>query len=543
MILYFADPDLNILGNASTDLSATYIIADDKKVEDIDAGVSTLEGRIFFDEGNRLKIEKLVAAGNVIFRYEESESEPLDTAKDSDQDEPEEPKNRYTIKGFKDVFTIIETEIDTKAQTIYFYAEDGALSLLNKIVGAYSNTNKFIGTYINAALVDTGFTLKNAIADIDNFQLSLEWTENQTVIARLQDIASYFGFEFSFGFDIQGMTISSKWVKFEKERGRDTNLTVAIDRRVENILVKKSIANLATGLLPIGKDDLTLDGYTWSDGTGDFHTSGLYLVSDKAKDQWCGNTGHIYRTFECNAETQVELKDKALAELKKRIQPEINYDVDVVEIPPGVGLGDRINVVDDNANLYISGRILRMETSVTQVSRHITLGEWKIKSAGISARVKELASAFKVLAAKDSFYTWIAYATDAQGSNISLSPLNRSFIGVAVNQTSPDVDLTNPSIFSWVEIDSSGILAVSINITSSNGAVFIDDYIDTALTAHVFLNGKELTEESIASIGEIRWYDADDMTTVLGTGLIFTIDASSQLTATNITAQLERNEA
>ena len=545
MILYFADTNLNIIGNASTELSSSYLIIDDKKTEDVDLGVSSFEGKIFFEEGDRIAVESLVSGGNYIFRYEPTEVNPTEESKDSDKGTALNPKERYSINGFRDVFTIIETEIDTKSQTIYFYAEDAGLNLNNNLVGSASGQNLPIQSYVNMTLVNTGFILKNEIVDVDDKRLSLEWTDNQTVTARLQDIAAAFEFEFSFGFDIIGMEIVSKWVEFVKERGHETNQIVTINRRVDNIVVKSSIANLATSLLAIGADDLTLDGYNWDDGQGDFHTSGLYLMSEKARNKWAGKTGHISRVFSCDATTKIDLKDQALAELKKRIEPEVNYDVDVVVLPDGVGIGDRINVVDDNAGLYISGRILKLVTSVTNTQRQVTLGEWKIKTAGIASTVMDLAAAFKTLADRGTFYTWIAYAKDNQGTDISTNPYGMTWMGVAPNQTSPDVDISDPSIFSWVEIQSEGVLAVSINITSSNGAVFIDNYINTTLTAHIFLNGTELSPAAVSDIGDVWWYDLDDMSTRLNSqsSLTYTISAQSEQIATNITAQLETRGA
>ena len=43
MIFYFADRHMNILGQASTNLPDGILVRDDKKVEEIDTGVATLE--------------------------------------------------------------------------------------------------------------------------------------------------------------------------------------------------------------------------------------------------------------------------------------------------------------------------------------------------------------------------------------------------------------------------------------------------------------------------------------------------------------------
>ena len=47
------------------------------------------------------------------------------------------------------------------------------------------------------------------------------------------------------------------------------------------------------------------------------------------------------------------------------------------------------------------------------------------------------------------FYTWIAYAKDNLGTDISTDPTGRPFLGIAENQTTPTVDLSDPSVFTW----------------------------------------------------------------------------------------------
>lgn len=47
------------------------------------------------------------------------------------------------------------------------------------------------------------------------------------------------------------------------------------------------------------------------------------------------------------------------------------------------------------------------------------------------------------------FYTWIAYARDNLGTDISTNPTGRPFLGIAENQTTPTVDLSDPSVFTW----------------------------------------------------------------------------------------------
>lgn len=82
-------------------------------------------------------------------------------------------------------------------------------------------------------------------------------------------------------------------------------------------------------------------------------------------------------------------------------------------------------------------------------------------------------------------------------------------------------------------------VALSCEITSSAGTVFITTSVATTLTAHVYANGLELNATQIAELGTIRWYNADDLSTVLGTGQTYTIQESDNITAISIRARLE----
>ena len=143
---------------------------------------------------------------------------------------------------------------------------------------------------------------------------------------------------------------------------------------------------------------------------------------------------------------------KAIKELKKLRQMEVNYEVEINNLPEGIRIGDRINIVDDGGALYLSARILKLETSICDQKQTATLGEYLLKGSGISAKVEELAGKFAAMAKDRTLYTWIAYADDAQGNGISLDPEGKPYLGTAVNQTEEAVDISAPSLFAWAKM-------------------------------------------------------------------------------------------
>jgi hypothetical protein len=66
-------------------------------------------------------------------------------------------------------------------------------------------------------------------------------------------------------------------------------------------------------------------------------------------------------------------------------------------------------------------------------------------------------------------------------------------------------------------------------VSSSAGYIFKNKAITTILTANVYRNNTQLTEEEIAKIGTINWY-MDDGALPISTGLTLTVSTSTYVT-------------
>lgn len=438
MIIYFANRSMEIQGSASTGLPGGYTIVEDTKTEEIETGVAVFECRIKFSPENRLRLEAMCEAGNYLLR--------------SDGDENE-------------FYTIIEVEVDTKEQTVYLYAEDAGMDLLNEVCPAYEATaNHDVAWYIKRYTADSGFEI--GINEVPDLVKKLKFDAEQTVTERLTEIAEGFGgFEISYSFAIHGMEVTHKYINIYQERGKDVADQLRLNQDIDRITTKKSVANLATALsctggTPKGKNDpITLQGYSYDDG--DFYVDGKLLKSRQAVTQWSRYAwevadasdwqGHHIRQYTYDTTSQATLCSKAIKELKKLRQMEVNYEVEINNLPEGIRIGDRINIVDDGGKLYLSARILKLETSICAQKQTATLGEYLLKGSGISAKVEELAEKFAAMADR-TLYTWIAYADDAQGNGVSLDPEGKPYLGTAVNQTEEAVDTSDPSVFAWSKV-------------------------------------------------------------------------------------------
>lgn len=429
---------MEIQGSASTGLPGGFTVVEDTKTEEIETGVAVFECRVKFDSENRLQLEAMCEAGNYLLR--------------SDGDTNE-------------FYTIIEVEVDTKEQTVYLYAEDAGMDLLNEVCPVYEATaNHDVAWYIKRYTADSGFEI--GINEVPDLVKKLKFASEQTATERLTEIAEGFGgFEISYSFAIHGMEVTHKYINIYQERGKDVADQLRLNQDIDRITTKKSVANLATALSCTGgtpkgkKDPITLQGYSYDDG--DFYVDGKLLKSRQAVAQWSRYAwevtdasdwqGHHIRQYTYNTTSQATLCSKAIKELKKLRQMEVNYEVEINNLPEGIRIGDRINIVDDGGALYLSARILKLETSICDQKQTATLGEYLLKGSGISAKVEELAEKFAAMADR-TLYTWIAYADDAQGNGISLDPEGKPYLGTAVNQTEEVADISDPSVFAWSKV-------------------------------------------------------------------------------------------
>ncbi len=382
MIVYFSDRQMQVMGLASTNLPDGFVIIEDLKTEEIETGVATFSCRIGFNDENRLELEGMTNAGNFLLRSHNGENE---------------------------FYTIIDTEIDTKNKTINVYAEDAGLDLINEIAGEFEATESHtIDWYVNKYIAGSGFEI--GINEEKTALRKLKWEGEDTVTARLASIATQFGgFEISYSFEIDGLTITKKYVNIHKERGKDAGITLRLNQDIDKIITTKSVANLATAFLCEGgvpdkaEEPITFTstGYTWKDADNDFYIEGDLLKSKNAIQKWSRQAlklnqgdGVIVRPYSYNTTDPATLRAHAVTELKKVCDMEVNYEVDISVLPESIKIGDRINIVDDGGELYLSTRILVLETSVVDQKHSAILGEHLIKTSGISQKVADLAEQF-----------------------------------------------------------------------------------------------------------------------------------------------------
>lgn len=448
MIIYFADRAMNILGSASTGLPKGLMITNDKKTEEISEGVAIFECNLDYnfvnpdeDEEQEVDVKKLAAVGNFILKQGADSSEV-------------------------EVYTIIDSTIDPIQKDASIYAEDAGLDLLNEVVGKYAADKAYnIAYYINKFAYDSGFEI--GINEVSNLTRKLSWDGEDTATKRLLSVATQFdNAEIGFGFKVENMAVTGKYINVYKKRGNDSGVTLTVGKEVSGFRIKSSIADLATayrctGGTPEGSENpITLNGYKYDDG--DFYVEGSYVKSRKALEKWSryqiktekdkNDVGHIVKSFTYDTTSKSELCNRAVSSLKKICDEAVTYEVELLYLPDGIKIGDTISIVDDDDNTYLTARLLKLETSESNDTKEAELGDYVRQENGIDAKVIELAERFEKIAKDRNFYTWTAFADDENGTGISANAYGKDYLGIATNRLAKEADLSDPTQYTWVKI-------------------------------------------------------------------------------------------
>ena len=446
MIIYFADRNLTVLDVASTDLPSGIRILSDTKTDSIETGVKTFECTLALDKKNRVAIQENCRAGNFVLRSADDENE---------------------------FYQIIESEISTEEDTFHIYAEDAGLDLLNTLVPAYTATAAHdMAWYINYYLSNYAPEWELGVQEIPSSTQTLIWDGESTLTERLLSIGTNFGCDIAFSYAVKNLAVTNKYVDIYQERGNKiAQRNYYINREVKSITTKQSIANLATayevtGGTPKGKSNpINLSGADYSsDGTtthspanpnDDYQIVGTQVRCLSAMALWSSkldSDGLLLRSYSYDTTDKQTLFSHAVAELRKVIDVELTYDVIFNEMPD-VKTGDRINIIDDNDEIYVEARVLKLEKSVVSDSVSAELGEFVVKKSGLAERLQALAD----------------------------------------------------------EVRAQALSATTISIISTNGINFVNTDIDTTLQATVRYGDEDITtqtrlEEVFGSGVAVKWY-------------------------------------
>lgn len=308
----------------------------------------------------------------------------------------------YTdLNGKQQWQTIMKATHNPLTQIRTLELESAGLDLLNETTTSYkADSAKDIAFYINYFTYDSGWDI--GINEIKNLTRKLEWEGEATALERILSVATQFdNAELEFRFDFVGNELYKRYIDIRKKRGTTDHHRMYVNKDINSIVVNEDIYELvnaiyATGGTPEGSDKaINLIGYNWTDPDGRFtlnKNDGIIRDTKNVK-QWSrlnrvGNYFVQHKQYETTDKTT--LINNVISHLKKYSEPMVSYDVDIANIPDMLVVGDTIELVDENEQLYLSSRVQELRFDYTTALCEATLSDFVRLQSGIDERLRDI---------------------------------------------------------------------------------------------------------------------------------------------------------
>ncbi|MDL4909197.1 phage tail spike protein [Enterococcus gallinarum] len=502
MDFYFTDRKFNFLGIASTSNEAPISIYNDKDELSISAAARTIEGTLIFSDKERDQVKVMANYGNYILYKDENGQSVFMTIMEIEHD-PKEGEHfiRAEDAGMDLINGLVDAYSATKAMTFaeYFklFAGDTGFEIgINEI----SNLNRTLKWESESQTILA--RLLSLATQFDNAEISFSFEiTGMQVVKRFVDVRK------KRGADNRVTLYMDKDINNIVTKANIYDLCTAIvatggtpEGKNEPINLKgynykdpngRFVLNKTTGVM-LDMESVKI----WS-----------RLLSNNNPNP---NAGHIQRVKTYETTDQKTLCDNVIRELEKASQPAINYETDIANLPDNVKIGDTIYLVDENEKLFLSARVLELTRCYSTNEYKATLGDYLIQDGGISQSLKELADQLKqattyvwiryaddeegngisalpagktyiaikqvlgVPTASDDpadyrglwvkfvgegvpgppgengqpTYTWLKYADDYQGTNMTDDPTGKYYIGLATNKLTA-TESNDPKDYKW----------------------------------------------------------------------------------------------
>lgn len=149
--------------------------------------------------------------------------------------------------------TIAKVNEDHLEKTVY--CEDIGLSLINKTASAWDMpaVGMTIDEYIEKAVGNTGWHV--GFNQLDPKLSMYSWTDNDTALNRILDIAVKFGAELEFAVTFESLKVTHRFINIYKHRGTvRSDVQLVYGNNVKDVQKESNILELATALKGVGSE-------------------------------------------------------------------------------------------------------------------------------------------------------------------------------------------------------------------------------------------------------------------------------------------------
>lgn len=365
-------------------------------------------------------------------------------------------KDKY---GDYKLYTLKSHTGDDLIQT--WTCEDIGMDLINASADKwdYSKEPHPIEWYLtNKVLVGTGW--KVGVNEISNLSRSLSFDgQDDTLLTRAGDIANQFdGAELTFTIKMTGSQVTEQLVNIYKKVGNQTTQQKFIDViNLKSLNFSGDIDNLCTSLTLYGgtpesgentegeQPPIDIVNTHYDDGQffspqGDGHLydrvshaqwTRFRAFYDKAGKETDGYINGIYTYDTTDVD---ELIKRGITELKSRNHPNELYEAGLLDLDADIG--DYVQIAHKNYNppIYLKARVQQVENCYTLEGEDTgILGDYTKLQSSVDPRVQDLIDS---IANRMKFnYTWIRYAEDDKGTNMTSMPTPSSkYVAIIANK-------------------------------------------------------------------------------------------------------------
>ena len=348
------------------------------------------------------------------------------------------------------------------------------------------------------------------------------WEGESTCTERIRSVVGLWDCELYYTFRVEGLQVKEKILNVVQKRGlQEAVPQLRLNYDIDKIVTKTSIADLVTALNVTGGTpedsetpiNLKNYDYTYTDPvTGDLYqvdkNSGQ-MRNITAMDRWSSaidEDGLWVGSYTFDTTDKAILAGQARAELQKRCYPAVNYEVDFATLPEDAQIGDRVNIIDDDGGLYLEARLLQIETCEAEDTKTATIGEYLLKSSGISDRVAQLASDLASQRATDvAIQNQMQVITDTVDAMFTLEVdsnvvLEQATLTARLLKGNKDVKTDyDPNWFKWILRSEKGerLLGRGYTLTVDMGII---GYASTILCRFIRPQLYDLTDHNLVAI-------------------------------------------
>lgn len=311
------------------------------------------------------------------------------------QDQPIFLEGNYIGFYWQDNFKLMQIKKTTSIEhiddvTITVYAEFIGIELYNSYVDKFvadGNATKLLETI----LMDTNYKVGYVSPSLDEEAFRVEATEVTSVYSVIQNATSIL---YECEWQFRTVPVDIKRGKFDffvdcfanGERGTKRYKRFESDRNSYGMKRTGDITNFCSGIIPVGKNGLTISDVKWEKEQGDPTDKPLgqnYIFDEQAHAMLNNGGKYVLMKYKSDAEDIYTLIHEGYAKLKELNKTKFSYEIPVYMTERDyeeIDIGDTNYVVSRKFNppVQLEARITKFEISFTDRTKNsITLGNYK----------------------------------------------------------------------------------------------------------------------------------------------------------------------